>query len=543
MPRRMVARLVAVFRHPWRKATGLATVAVPLALAAAMLAACGARPSSPAGAGTAPAAAGPAERQADPAQGVLGADGSSIANPLQSMLYRLMVATHRPPLAPVDLSVTTATGQEIAPGAWTNQGKLQLRATLRSPHPDAVLQLEIELRPVDEPFTGVPNVTGRPGASVTAVPPLEDGRRYHWQARAREVGGRAGPWAIFDGTFGYAATPPPAPQFDPLPDGKQLGQREVRITWHGDGGAAGLAGYAYAFGRQPNVPLPEQPNANEPAATLVLPDDGTWYVRVRALDRAGNWSEPATLSLHVDTAPPVISDVLYRTFAYNPAFGTLPISFRLSKPAEVVVRLLPVDSNEPVRTYHLGSRTEGVQEVRLEWDGKDETGSLVPPGAYRFRVTATDRFGHTADAIYRGLLVTQKRIVISLSRQELWAYDGDEVVLSTLVTTGGPELPTPTGTFQILAKYSPFTFHSPWPKGSPYWYPDSPTTYAMLFDEGGYFIHDAPWRTHFGPGSNTTAGTPGGNETGTHGCVNVPLGVQARLFAWTDLGTPVVVQW
>jgi lipoprotein-anchoring transpeptidase ErfK/SrfK len=140
------------------------------------------------------------------------------------------------------------------------------------------------------------------------------------------------------------------------------------------------------------------------------------------------------------------------------------------------------------------------------------------------------------------LLVTQKRIVVSLSEQKLWAYDGEQVALQSLVTTGGPQLPTPAGTFQILSKQSPFTFHSPWPKGSPYWYPDSPTSYAMLFDEEGFFLHDAPWRHTFGPGSNLVPGQPGEETSGTHGCVNVPLDVQAQLYAWTDLGTPVIIQ-
>jgi lipoprotein-anchoring transpeptidase ErfK/SrfK len=63
----------------------------------------------------------------------------------------------------------------------------------------------------------------------------------------------------------------------------------------------------------------------------------------------------------------------------------------------------------------------------------------------------------------------------------------------------------------------------------------------MLFEDGGYFIRDAPWRSYFGPGSNAVDGRPGGNGTGTHGCVNVPFGVQARLFGWADVGTPVVV--
>ena len=57
-------------------------------------------------------------------------------------------------------------------------------------------------------------------------------------------------------------------------------------------------------------------------------------------------------------------------------------------------------------------------------------------------------------------------------------------VYSTLVTTGGPQLPTDHGFFHIYMKISPFTFHSPWPPGSQYWYPDSPVQYWMPFYGG-----------------------------------------------------------
>jgi lipoprotein-anchoring transpeptidase ErfK/SrfK len=63
----------------------------------------------------------------------------------------------------------------------------------------------------------------------------------------------------------------------------------------------------------------------------------------------------------------------------------------------------------------------------------------------------------------------------------------------------------------------------------------------MLFDEAGFFLHDAPWRGNFGPGSNTSLGTPGGDFTGTHGCVNIPYAAAAQLFRWAELGTPVIV--
>jgi len=127
-----------------------------------------------------------------------------------------------------------------------------------------------------------------------------------------------------------------------------------------------------------------------------------------------------------------------------------------------------------------------------------------------------------------------KVIVISLARQTLTAYQDGQVVLTTYVTTGRPALPTPPGVYQVMAKYSPFEFISPWPYGSPYWYPSSWVSYAMLFRGGGYFIHDAPWRSWYGPGSNI--------YDGSHGCVNVPLSPMTFLFRWTAIGTTVIVQ-
>lgn len=130
-----------------------------------------------------------------------------------------------------------------------------------------------------------------------------------------------------------------------------------------------------------------------------------------------------------------------------------------------------------------------------------------------------------------------KRITISLARERLRAWDGSRVVYTTLVTTGDAALPTPTGWYHIYAKYSPYTFISPWPPGSPYYYPPSRVSFSMEFLRG-YFIHDAPWRSVFGPGSNR-GDAPGTNYGGTHGCVNTPYDAARFLFSWAPIGTPV----
>src|SRR2546429_2924821 len=127
-----------------------------------------------------------------------------------------------------------------------------------------------------------------------------------------------------------------------------------------------------------------------------------------------------------------------------------------------------------------------------------------------------------------------KLIVVTLATQSLTAYENGKVVATTVVATGRPALPTLTGTFHIKAKYTPYQFISPWPKSSPYWYASAWVKYAMLYQDGGYFIHDAPWRTVYGPGANLM--------NGTHGCVNVPLNTMTFLYKWASVGTTVVVQ-
>jgi lipoprotein-anchoring transpeptidase ErfK/SrfK len=126
-----------------------------------------------------------------------------------------------------------------------------------------------------------------------------------------------------------------------------------------------------------------------------------------------------------------------------------------------------------------------------------------------------------------------KVILISLKDQQLAAYQDGATILTTPVTTGRPALPTPTGNFQVLRKSHPWIMRSDFPRWSPYWYPDSPVTYVLWFTNAGHGIHDAPWRSRYGPG--TEAG-------GSHGCVNVPFPAERILFNWADIGTRVVIR-
>jgi lipoprotein-anchoring transpeptidase ErfK/SrfK len=142
------------------------------------------------------------------------------------------------------------------------------------------------------------------------------------------------------------------------------------------------------------------------------------------------------------------------------------------------------------------------------------------------------------DAMTRTL--PDKAITISLSEQVIRAYEHGQQVFWSYTTTGRPGLETDPGSFKVYWKVSPWTMHSPWPKGSPYWYPDSKVQMVMWFN-GGDGIHDASWRSRYGPGTNGPHYDPTGEDTGTHGCVNVPYQNMVWLWNWTPTGTPVIV--
>lgn len=133
-------------------------------------------------------------------------------------------------------------------------------------------------------------------------------------------------------------------------------------------------------------------------------------------------------------------------------------------------------------------------------------------------------------------------ILVSIRQQWLWAFQDGQMVYANPVATGAPDLRTPTGSFTILRKTANTTFYSPWPRSSPHYYTPEHINYALLFRQGGFYIHDAPWRSLFGPGANSEHLTPGGSpETGSHGCVNVSTSTGKWLYQWAAVGALVLI--
>lgn len=133
-------------------------------------------------------------------------------------------------------------------------------------------------------------------------------------------------------------------------------------------------------------------------------------------------------------------------------------------------------------------------------------------------------------------------ILVSLSQQWLWAYQDGALVFANPVATGMRYLRTPLGDFHIQYKRADTTFYSPWPRSSPFYYSPEHINYAMFFRDIGYYIHDAPWRHAFGPGTQVPHTNPDGTwETGSHGCINMPTPAAAALYAWAGVGARIII--
>ncbi len=114
----------------------------------------------------------------------------------------------------------------------------------------------------------------------------------------------------------------------------------------------------------------------------------------------------------------------------------------------------------------------------------------------------------------------ERWIDVDLSEQRLYAYEGDTLVNSFVVSTGTWRYPTVKGSFKIYVKLRYANMSGP-----DYYLPNVP--YVMYFYKG-YGLHGTYWHNNFG--------TPM-----SHGCVNLRVSDAAWLFNWASVGTVVRV--
>lgn len=132
---------------------------------------------------------------------------------------------------------------------------------------------------------------------------------------------------------------------------------------------------------------------------------------------------------------------------------------------------------------------------------------------------------------YRPLIIDDaapKHIIVDISEQRLYAYEGGLLANTFLVSTAKAPWVTPLGEHSVLAKLPYVHYKWSYGAGDPNNYDLGVIPYNLRIYPHIY-IHYAPWHNNFGIPMS-------------HGCINVNLENSEWIFAWAEEGVPVTVQ-
>ena len=188
-----------------------------------------------------------------------------------------------------------------------------------------------------------------------------------------------------------------------------------------------------------------------------------------------------------------------------------------SQGKEVAVSVEAVDGREVtnadtisdaiVQTLSSGKPYSGTfetKEIKATWEERK-----IAAGAENLPYQATDG---------------EKWIDINLSNKTVTAYEGATVVHGPVsVVDGAAATPTVTGTYHVYLQHESQTMRGENADGSNY---ETEGVPWITYFYQGYALHGAPWRTSFG-------------YSGSHGCLNMPVGEAQWFFNWAEIGTTV----
>jgi hypothetical protein len=184
--------------------------------------------------------------------------------------------------------------------------------------------------------------------------------------------------------------------------------------------------------------------------------------------------------------------------------------------------------------------------VEMAWDGRldIETDPVAQDDLPAFDETLFVTSPNPAPVNPDGA-VGRKRIEVSIPDQVIRAYQGHNLVMESLISTGIEPNDTDTGLFHVRIKREledmrGFTDNT----GEVIAVDDQALEDDFVGDLEEYDVADVPHVLYFNQEAEALHGAYWHNNFGTpmsHGCVNLPLDVAAFLFEWAPLGTEVWV--
>lgn len=268
----------------------------------------------------------------------------------------------------------------------------------------------------------------------------------------------------------------------------------------------------------------------------------------------GKKTEPVNLSFSVDSPPKVISmspmsgdpnvkinsamkiSFDKSTAGYDVNFVVDPLgNFDVSyDDVRQNFSILPKGNLDFARDYSISVKLAPISAkltsaqmpeiFRSNFKTEPEPVVIVPDPPPNNSPVVPDNLVATTDA----KIADGKYIDINLAKQQLSIFENGARLGTYKVSTGKKGMATPTGTFHVLAKRG-----RAWSKKYKLFMPD-----FMLFTTQGHGIHELPeWPNGYKEGANHL-GTPV-----SHGCVRLGVGPAAKVYAWSDIGTPIVIHY
>ena len=285
---------------------------------------------------------------------------------------------------------------------------------------------------------------------------------------------------------------------------------------------------------------------NQVAAVTSLPDKRAYQTAValpQLMSNGRNWLLPAVLTGAVFMffgfialfvlASPVLSSIVNNVRAPLPAQENLWAEVEIAKPEVTPIgagafAIQAADTPTAVPTQAAPTATPAPT------DAPTEAPTTIPaaietPGSMVMEIVAdtpTSQYIPPADTDRDEPIASTgnggRWIDVNLSQQMVYAYEGDTVVNSFVVSTGVAGTPTVTGRYKIYVKVRMQDMSGPG-----YHLRDVP--YVMFF-YGDYGLHGTYWHNNFGVPMS-------------RGCVNLTIDDAAWLFGWASVGTVVEVHY
>jgi lipoprotein-anchoring transpeptidase ErfK/SrfK len=219
----------------------------------------------------------------------------------------------------------------------------------------------------------------------------------------------------------------------------------------------------------------------------------------------------------VDVAKPSVTPIDASAFAQVSTPTPAPVIVAPTATLESLLAPTNPPTSVPTEAPTLiPAATETPGTLAMEIVANTPTSAYVPPTA------APQLANEQPSAGYPEKGNGVRWIDVNLSQQMVYAYEGDVIVNSFVVSTGTAQTPTVTGKYKIWIKLKSTTMSGPG-------YHLTNVPYTMYFYKG-YGLHGTYWHNNFG--------TPM-----SHGCVNLSISDAEWLYYWALEGTVVNVHY